>query len=46
MGELCALPVGGECGFRIDSFLYGHPTAISYSSHEVKNYYASNPNTT
>ena len=20
-GELCALPVGGECGFRIDSLI-------------------------
>jgi len=31
MGELCVLPIGGEHGFRRDSFLYGHPTATSFS---------------
>jgi len=32
MGELCVLPFGGEHGFRIEFFLYGHPTAGSFSS--------------
>ena len=42
MGELCVLPIGGEHGFGIDSFLYGHPTASSYLSQEVINCYVSN----
>lgn len=33
MGELCVLPIGGEHGFGIDSFLYGHPTADSLYPH-------------
>jgi len=31
MGELCVLPIGGEHGFGIDSFIYGHPTAGIFS---------------
>jgi hypothetical protein len=43
MGELCALPIGEECGFSIDSLLYGHPTANSIFIYQVINCYVSAP---
>ena len=39
MGELCVLPIGGEHGSGIDSFLYGHPTATPLFSLGVINSY-------